>query len=87
MKRFSLEVHKIKARYPDATYVGVAYTAADNWTFLELLTLQLTQVLLLLTIIDGSRYVFSIEDLVIRIPGNIGCFVDRFWILLYSPQS
>lgn len=38
MKRFSLEVHKIKERYPDATYVGVADGAADNWTFLEPLT-------------------------------------------------
>lgn len=85
MKRFSLEVHKIKVRYSDATYVGVADEASDNWTLLEPLTLHLTQVLLLLTIIDGSRYVFSIEDLVTQIPGNIGCFVDRFWVLLYSP--
>ena len=33
--RFSREIDKVKARYPDAVYVGVADGAADNWTFLE----------------------------------------------------
>lgn len=35
MKRFSAEIEKVKRRFPDATYVGVADGAPDNWTFLK----------------------------------------------------
>lgn len=35
MERFSGEIEKIKQKFPDATYVGVADGAPDNWTFLE----------------------------------------------------
>ena len=38
IKRFSIEIDRIKERYPDATYVGVADGALDNWTFLEPIT-------------------------------------------------
>ncbi|OED51033.1 hypothetical protein ACH42_00045 [Endozoicomonas sp. (ex Bugula neritina AB1)] len=34
-KRFSNEIQKVKDKYPDAVYVGVADGAADNWIFLE----------------------------------------------------
>ncbi len=33
--RFSGEIRKVKERFPDAVYVGVADGAPDNWTFLE----------------------------------------------------
>ena len=33
--RFSVDIEKIKARFSDATYVGVADGAPDNWTFLD----------------------------------------------------
>ena len=35
MKRLSGEITKIKRRFPQATYVGVADGAPDNWKFLE----------------------------------------------------
>ncbi len=35
IKRFSSDIEKMKSRFPDATYVGVADGAPDNWTFLE----------------------------------------------------
>ena len=35
MKRLSGEISKIKKRFPEATYVGVADGAPDNWTFLK----------------------------------------------------
>ncbi|MGI9273951.1 MAG: ISKra4 family transposase [Endozoicomonas sp.] len=35
INRFTGEIHKIKEKFPDAVYVGVADGAADNWTFLE----------------------------------------------------
>lgn len=35
INRFTGEIQKIKEKYPDAVYVGVADGAADNWTFLE----------------------------------------------------
>lgn len=38
IKRFSVEIEKMKARFPDATYVGVADGAPDNWTFLDPVT-------------------------------------------------
>ena len=38
IKRFSIDIEKMKARFPDATYVGVADGAPDNWTFLEPVT-------------------------------------------------
>ena len=38
MNRFTAEIEKIKKRFPDAVYVGVADGAPDNWTFLESLT-------------------------------------------------
>lgn len=38
MTRFTAEIEKIKKRFPDAVYVGVADGAPDNWTFLEPLT-------------------------------------------------
>ena len=38
INRFSVDIEKIKARFPDATYVGVADGASDNWTFLDPLT-------------------------------------------------
>lgn len=34
-KRFTSEIQKVKKRYPNAVYVGVADGAPDNWTFLE----------------------------------------------------
>ncbi|CAC9507855.1 hypothetical protein [uncultured Gammaproteobacteria bacterium] len=34
-ERFEREIHRIKARYPDALYLGIADGAKDNWTFLE----------------------------------------------------
>lgn len=37
-KRFSREIEKVKMRFPDATYVGVADGAPENWAFLEPLT-------------------------------------------------
>lgn len=36
--RFSREISKVKEKYPDAVYAGVADGATDNWTFLEPLT-------------------------------------------------
>ncbi len=33
--RFTGEIRKVKERFPDADYVGVADGAPDNWTFLE----------------------------------------------------
>lgn len=33
--RFTREIDRIKARYPDALYLGLADGAADNWSFLE----------------------------------------------------
>ena len=38
INRFSIDIEKIKARFPDATYVGVADGAPDNWTFLDPVT-------------------------------------------------
>ena len=38
MNRFTAEIEKIKKRFPDAVYVGVADGAPDNWTFLESFT-------------------------------------------------
>ena len=35
IRRFTGEIQKIKKRFPEATYVGVADGAPDNWTFLE----------------------------------------------------
>ena len=35
INRFTGEIQKIKDKFPDAVYVGVADGAADNWTFLE----------------------------------------------------
>lgn len=35
INRFTGEIRKIKDKFPDAVYVGVADGAADNWTFLE----------------------------------------------------
>lgn len=35
MNRFTGEIQKIKEKFPDAVYVGIADGAADNWTFLE----------------------------------------------------
>ena len=34
-KRFTSEIQKVKKRYPNAVYVGVADGAPDNWTFLD----------------------------------------------------
>jgi hypothetical protein len=34
-ERFEREIHRIKARYPNALYLGIAEGAKDNWTFLE----------------------------------------------------
>ena len=34
-KRFTAEIQKVKKRYPNAIYVGVADGAPDNWKFLE----------------------------------------------------
>jgi hypothetical protein len=34
-QRLAKEVERVKTLYPDATYVGIADGAADNWTFLE----------------------------------------------------
>jgi hypothetical protein len=34
-ERFEREIQRIKARYPDALYLGIADGAKDNWTFLE----------------------------------------------------
>ena len=34
-KRFEHEIRHLKARYPDALYLGIADGAKDNWTFLE----------------------------------------------------
>ena len=36
--RFTGEVEKIKEKFPDAVYVGVADGAAENWSFLEPIT-------------------------------------------------
>ncbi len=33
-KRFETEIQRLKARYPDALYLGIADGAKDNWTFL-----------------------------------------------------
>ena len=33
-KRFETEIERLKARYPDALYLGIADGAKDNWTFL-----------------------------------------------------
>ncbi len=38
IRRFSSDIEKMKSRFPDATYVGVADGAPDNWTFLEPVT-------------------------------------------------
>ncbi|MGI9278351.1 MAG: ISKra4 family transposase, partial [Endozoicomonas sp.] len=38
INRFTGEIQKIKEKFPDAVYVGVADGAADNWTFLESFT-------------------------------------------------
>lgn len=35
IERFTREIDKIKKQYPNATYVGVADGAPDNWIFLE----------------------------------------------------
>lgn len=34
-ERFEQEIQRIKVRYPDALYLGIADGAKDNWTFLE----------------------------------------------------
>jgi hypothetical protein len=34
-ERFEREILRLKARYPDALYLGIADGAKDNWTFLE----------------------------------------------------
>lgn len=34
-ERFEHEIDRLKARYPDALYLGIADGAKDNWTFLE----------------------------------------------------
>lgn len=34
-KRYEHEIMRLKARYPDALYLGIADGAKDNWTFLE----------------------------------------------------
>lgn len=34
-ERMSREIAQVKARYPDAEYIGIADGASDNWTFLE----------------------------------------------------
>lgn len=34
-ERFEHEIQCLKARYPDALYLGIADGAKDNWTFLE----------------------------------------------------
>lgn len=39
-ERFEREIKRIKARYPDALYLGIADGAKDNWTFLESHTKQ-----------------------------------------------
>jgi hypothetical protein len=33
-KRYETEIKRLKARYPDALYLGIADGAKDNWTFL-----------------------------------------------------
>ena len=33
-KRYETEIQRLKARYPDALYLGIADGAKDNWTFL-----------------------------------------------------
>ncbi len=33
-KRYEIEIQRLKARYPDALYLGIADGAKDNWTFL-----------------------------------------------------
>ncbi len=38
INRFTGEIQKVKDRFPEAVYVGVADGAADNWTFLESFT-------------------------------------------------
>ena len=35
MRRLTREIEKIKEKFPDVTYVGVADGAPDNWTFLK----------------------------------------------------
>ena len=39
-ERYEHEIASIKARYPDALYLGIADGAKDNWTFLEQHTQQ-----------------------------------------------
>ncbi|TXL15556.1 hypothetical protein BMR04_11510 [Methylococcaceae bacterium HT3] len=39
-ERFKREIKRIKVRYPDALYLGIADGAKDNWTFLESHTKQ-----------------------------------------------
>ena len=34
-KRFAREIERVKMRYPEALYIGLADGAADNWSFLE----------------------------------------------------
>lgn len=34
-KRYEHEISRLKARYPDVLYLGIADGAKDNWTFLE----------------------------------------------------
>jgi hypothetical protein len=34
-ERLTREVERVKIRYPDAQYLGIADGAPDNWTFLE----------------------------------------------------
>ncbi len=35
LERLEREIHRTKARYPDATYIGIADGAASNWQFLQ----------------------------------------------------
>ena len=35
IERFTREIHKVKKQFPEATYVGVADGAPDNWIFLK----------------------------------------------------
>ncbi len=35
LERLNREIHRTKARYPEATYIGIADGAASNWQFLQ----------------------------------------------------
>ena len=73
LKRFSHEVEKIKARFPDATYVGVADGAAENWSFLD--TRTSVQVL---DFYHVSEYVADAAEALFPLKKN--CHERRAWL-------